>query len=154
MDYEFELLRQTRKLAFQLAESLSDEQMMAIPPGFSNNLMWNMGHMVVSQQLLCYGLSGLPMKVGDKAIAMLRKGSSPAQWTEKLPFREIKAQMLPSVEALIADYEAGRFVNFQEYETSYGVMLNAIEDAIQFNNLHEGMHLGYILALRHAVLQK
>ncbi len=31
------------------------------------------------------------------------------------------------------------------------LVLKSIEDAIQFNNFHEGIHLGYILALKKAL---
>ena len=33
------------------------------------------------------------------------------------------------------------------YETSTGFVLDSIETAIAFNNLHEGIHLGVIMAL-------
>ena len=31
--------------------------------------------------------------------------------------------------------------------TSYNVILKTVEDAIVFNNIHEGLHLGYMMAL-------
>ncbi|RMG65283.1 MAG: hypothetical protein D6722_16080 [Bacteroidetes bacterium] len=50
-----------------------------------------------------------------------------------------------------ADYEAGRFTAYRRYETSYGVVLASIEDAIRFGNVHEGLHLGYMMVQRRAV---
>ena len=44
---------------------------------------------------------------------------------------------------------AGVFSNFTPYTTSYGYTLTCIEDAIHFNNTHEGMHLGVVIALNY-----
>jgi len=49
------------------------------------------------------------------------------------------------------DHAAGKFKSFQPYKTSAGVPLNDVEDAIAFNHFHEGIHLGYILALRKVI---
>ncbi len=151
---ELNLLRQTRIRLLSLAESLNEEQLTTIPAGFKNNLLWNIGHVVVTQQMLCYGLAGRPMKVNDESVSMLRKGSSPAQWQQPPDFSKIKQLILPAVDDLAADYKAERFNDFERYETSYGVTLSCIEDAIQFNNLHEGVHIGYALALRRALNQQ
>jgi len=35
------------------------EQLNKIPEGFSNNLIWNIGHIIVTQQVLIYKLSNL-----------------------------------------------------------------------------------------------
>jgi len=52
---------------------------------------------------------------------------------------------------LRTDYDAGIFVGYQSYLTSAGVQLESVEDAIVFNNYHEGIHLGYLLGLRKAL---
>ena len=44
------------------------------------------------------------------------------------------------------DYDA-----YNAYETSVGIVLGNIEDALKFNNFHEGIHLGTILAQRKMV---
>ena len=44
-------------------------------------------------------------------------------------------------------YFEGKFENYTPYTTSYGISLNNIEEAISFNNIHEGLHLGYMMAL-------
>ena len=55
------------------------------------------------------------------------------------------------VEKLREDYAQGHFTTYETYQTSTGFVLASIEDAIAFNNFHEGIHLGYILALRRVV---
>jgi hypothetical protein len=50
------------------------------------------------------------------------------------------------------DYAAGLFNEYKAYPTSFGVTLSEIEEAIMFNNVHEGMHLGYCIALRKVIL--
>ena len=52
---------------------------------------------------------------------------------------------------LIEDYNNSIFQNFSEYPTSYNFTLNSVEDAIQFNNVHEGLHFGYIMAIKKAI---
>ena len=45
-------------------------------------------------------------------------------------------------------YEKGVFNSFQPYTTSTNSTLKSFEEAMEFNNFHEGIHLGYILALK------
>ena len=52
------------------------------------------------------------------------------------------------------DYEAGLLSGFRPYTTFTGITLETIEDALAFNNFHEGLHLGTILALRNFVAEE
>jgi hypothetical protein len=49
------------------------------------------------------------------------------------------------------DYQHGVFKSYKEYPTSYGFELKSIDDAIIFNNVHESLHLGTIMALKKLV---
>ena len=75
MEQTFELNRTLRKLIAPFLEELSLDQLNTIPEGFTNNLFWNIAHVVVTQQLLVYKLSGLPMLISDELVDKYKKGS-------------------------------------------------------------------------------
>ena len=54
-------------------------------------------------------------------------------------------------DTLEEDFEAGIFENYKEYPTSTGYVLSSIENAISFNNFHEGIHYGIIRALKKCI---
>ena len=115
-----------------------------IPDGFNNNLLWNFGHCVVTQQLLCYKLSGLEMQIETDLIEQLCKATSPKDWTTPPDIQVLRELAISLPEKLAFDYADGRFKEFKPYETSAGVTLSCVEDAIEFNNFHEGIHVGYV----------
>ncbi len=148
MKRQAEILRITRKNILKLASGLSEEQLNKIPENFNNNIAWNLGHLVVTQQLLCYKLSNLPCKISQEMIDKYRKGSSPQGKIEMEEIEEIKALLFSLIDATEEDYSAGLFKEYKEYTTSYNVTLHSFEEAFNFNNLHEGLHLGYCIALK------
>ena len=152
MKQAFEILKVGRNNQLNMIKDLTLEQLNVIPQGFNNNLIWNLGHIVVTQQFLCYKLSGLPLYLSDNMVTNFAKGSLPSPNFEKADLALIKEenQRLPSL--LESDYKRGIFKDFGKYPTSFGFELNTIDDAILFNNVHEGMHLGYLMALKRAVL--
>jgi hypothetical protein len=58
MDFTFQVLRNTREIFKKIIEQNALEDLNKIPNGFNNNIIWNIGHVVVSEQLLAYKLSG------------------------------------------------------------------------------------------------
>lgn len=142
------LLQQTRSYTAGLVETLTDEQLRAVPAGFNNSILWNLGHLVVTQQLLHYGLAGLPLYVPDETVRAFRKGTSPAHWPHPPDKEQIMEWLLALPDRFASDYDAGRFRRFKPYETSTGVVLGGIDDALLFNNFHEGLHVGSLMALR------
>lgn len=148
MKHEFEILRKARELVLKELEDLSLEDLHKIPTGFKNNIAWNAAHLVVTQQLIHYGLSGLPMAISDELIATHRKGTSPTKVFTAEEFEEVKSLLKNLPEKLVADYEAGLFKEYNTYPTSTGYVLTSIENAIPFNNIHEGMHYGIIRSIK------
>lgn len=132
-------------------EGFSSEKLNAIPSGFNNNLIWNLGHAAVTQQLLVYGRAGLPFRIDNKWIEEFRKGTAPSREYSESEIQEIKEFVGQTSGWMKEDYEQGKFTEYNKYETSYGVELNSVEDAIAFNNTHEAMHLGYIMSIRKLV---
>lgn len=64
-----------RKVLSNLLEELSLEELNYIPAGFNNNILWNTAHILVTEQLLTYGLSGKEIKMEKEFINRYKKGS-------------------------------------------------------------------------------
>jgi len=148
MQDTFEVNRTSRKMLSSYFENYTLEQLNTIPEGFGNNLIWNLGHVIVTQQLLVYKLSGLSMAVTDEMVEKYRKGTKPEHDVTQAEVDEIKELLLKSVDQLEADYNNGIFVNYQEYPTSTGYILKSAKGAIEFNNFHEGLHIGIMMSIR------
>ena len=146
IDFTFEQLIQTRK---NIAKILLANQNYAslIPEGFNNSLLWNAAHCVAAQQGLCYSLSGLDKNVSDEFIASFKKGSSPSDISKLISVPELIEILNSTAEKIKIDYYAGKFTQYSKYETSYGTILNSSEEAILFNNVHEALHLGYMMSM-------
>jgi len=148
MDSTFKIWETNRKHYLKLIESYSLEQLNKIPEGFSNNLAWNLGHIIVAQQGLVYRLSGLPINVSDEMNEKYRNGSKPTGTTTQAEVDELKALLFSLLEQTKEDYAAGKFVTYNEYTTGTGFHLANIKDAMEFNNYHEGLHLGFMMNIR------
>lgn len=148
MDWTFDVVLKNRKIMSSFIDAFSLEDLNKVPEKFNNNLIWNIAHLVVTQQLLTYSLSGLPMQISDELVEKYKKGSMVDGNVSQEEINEIKGLLLSTIEKTKEDYENGVFNSFQPYTTSTNSTLKSFEEAMEFNNFHEGIHLGYILALK------
>jgi len=146
MQTEISILKTSRTLVFNAINALTLEQIHTIPKGFKNNIAWNVAHLVVTQQLLHYALSGLDCLVPEDLITNFRKGALANKKLSQEEWNEVKDLLIGLPATLEEDYNANIFKNYTEYPTSTGFVINNIQSAIAFNNFHEGIHLGIILA--------
>ena len=148
MTYQFDILSKGRVLILKVIDGYSMKQLNEIPEGFSNNIAWNIAHLVVTQQLLCYKMSGLPISVSDEMVTKYKKGSKPESDISVDEFEEVKSLLVSLPIQFEKDYNSGIFKSYESYTTSVNVTLTDIDTAAAFNNFHEGIHLGVILSLR------
>ena len=148
MDWAFEDAIKNRKLLESFINNHSLEDLNKVPEGFSNNIIWNIAHTIVTQQLLVYKLSGLPMGISDAMVDDYRKGTKTEREVSQAEVDQIKALLFSPIEKTKEDFNTGVFQTYTEYTVSTTSTLTKVEEAIAFNNFHEGIHLGYILALR------
>ncbi len=148
MNYAFDITLKNRKILNSFLKSFSLEELNRVPEGFNNNIIWNIAHVIVVQQLLVYNLSGLPMMINDEMIAKYKKGSKVEKDVTQDEVNEIMELLFSTVEKMKDDYKNHIFKNYNAYTTSTNSSMTNVEEAIAFNNFHEGIHLGYILALK------
>jgi DinB superfamily len=148
MNYAFDINLKTRTILSSFLENFSLEKLNKVPEGFNNNIFWNIAHVVVIQQLLVYNLSGLPMLISDAMVAKYKKGAKTENDVTQDEVNELKTLLFSTVEKTKEDYNNGLFKGYSSYTTSTNSTMATVEEAIAFNNFHEGIHLGYILALK------
>lgn len=147
MKTQFTIVTQNRKLLYHYLNNTPENVLFTIPEGFNNNIWWNIAHVVVTQQLLVYGLSGKPLPISDELVAKYRKGTFPQGQPTSAEVEELTSLLFELPQQTEKDYENGVFKDFKPYMTTPKVELKSVEDAIAFNSFHEGLHLGSIMAL-------
>ncbi|WP_353938893.1 DinB family protein [uncultured Chryseobacterium sp.] len=65
MEALFKTWETSRRIYLSYFENYSLDQLNKIPNGFNNNLIWHIGHIIVTQQKLIYRGSGLQGYISD-----------------------------------------------------------------------------------------
>lgn len=147
----FEINKVSRKNILGIIENLNVEQLNTIPTGFNNNIVWHLGHLIATQQLLIYRLSNTEVLITENIIDEFRKGTKPERFYNEEDIDELKSMFIEVIDRTEQDYNLEILNEYKEYPTSYGVVLKNTEEAIAFNNIHEGLHMGYIMAMKKMV---
>ncbi|MDA9341507.1 DinB family protein [Flavobacteriaceae bacterium] len=148
MDFTFDIALKTRILFYKTLENLTLDQLNTKPKGFNNTIFWNIKHVVITQQLLIYRLSELPVLVTETEIETYKKGTKSESKATIEDIELLKYQLFSTLEKTKEDYQKGLFKKYTEYTVSTKSILTSINEALAFNNSHEGIHFGYILAMK------
>ena len=139
------------KIREEIIDELSQhtlEQLLYIPVGYKNNIFWNAAHVLATQQLIHYYLTENQMLVDMDFIKSYKKGTLGNNTATENDLAELIEMLETTPNLLYKDYHNEKLSRYRKYQTSMGIELNCIEDAILYNNIHEAMHLGYILSLK------
>lgn len=150
-DKIFETVLFNRKTMVSLLDNLTEEQVNFIPENFNNSILWNIGHVLVTEQLLVYKLSGLPVKIDENLVPLFAKGTKPEIKGSAEQIEMVKNLLEGTVLKSRQDYKDKLFKKYQNYTTSTGIVLNNVDDALLFNCFHEGIHLGVLRSLKKLV---
>jgi hypothetical protein len=148
MDHTFAITRRNRELLLKFLDGYTIEQLNKVPTGFNNNLIWNISHIIVVEQMLVYKLSGLDMMIPQNMVESYMRGTKPERDVTEEEVAEIRSFLFNTIERTQRDYNDRIFRSYQPFTTSNGFTLNSAEEAITFNTYHEGIHLGMMLSIR------
>ncbi|MGI9532115.1 DinB family protein [Lutimonas sp.] len=151
MEKLFETAVFSRKALLNILESKSYDELVEIPENFKNSIFWNVAHLLVTQQLLFYKLSGLELRIDKEMVRKYGKGSLATEDVDAADIEYIKKHLVVAMEQTVKDYYEGVFSGFTPYMTSTGIELKNIEDVVSFSAFHDGIHLGVVLSLKKIV---
>src|SRR6187402_1339375 len=98
MRTQIEIVRKARSFILGMVNDMSDDQLNKIPPGYKNNIIWNMGHLIASQQDLCYIRSNVPIVVDEGYIKLFKTDTKPQGIISSEAIDTIKKLMLPTID--------------------------------------------------------
>jgi hypothetical protein len=153
MDHVIDNVKQVRTHFIESIAGLSAAQLNEIPDGFNNNIIWNMAHLVAAQQGICYLRAGLETSVDQEFYLSYTGGTKPNGTVSEENIAHIKTLLISTLDQFKIDYHNQIFNNYKGWTTRYGVDLNSVDDAVMFLSFHEGLHLGYIMALKRVILK-
>ena len=152
MNFTFEVFEKTRGFFKLFLEQLSLEELNKIPTGYNNNIIWNIAHVIATEQVLIYKLSGVPMLVSDDFVNAYKKGSKPEADVTQADVNLISELLTETAKQTQINYSNNAYVTFPEYtpETT-GTTIHNIDEALTFVLFHEGLHLGIVKSLLKSV---
>ena len=148
METTFKIWRKNRNLYLEFFEKYTLEQLNKTPLGFSNNLIWNIGHIIVAQQILIYKSSDLQGYLSQELFELYKPGTRPTEKTSENEVIELKELLISLIEKTETDFYNGEFTIFNERTTGTGFHLGSLKEALEYNNYHEGLHLGLMMNIR------
>jgi len=148
MEAIFNTWKASRRVYLDFFEKYSLEQLNKIPDGFSNNLIWNIGHIIVAQQALIYKGSNLEGYISKELIDRYKPGTKPTGQTSEGEVIELKELLISLIEKTETDFANHKFSTYNQRMTATGFYLSSLKDAFEFNNYHEGLHLGVMMSIR------
>jgi hypothetical protein len=148
---QFEILKKYRKSLVDEIDDLNIEQLQMIPKGFKNNIFWNVAHVLVSQQILHYKMSGLDPLITHDWIENYQKGTLPRFVITEDEINYLKGKLITTADRLEEDFNEKKFNSYTEIETKMGILISSIEDAINFNTSHEALHYGIVISMKKIV---
>lgn len=155
MEKLFTFIKQSRTAFIQLIDGLSLEELNHIPAGYSNNIVWNFGHIVVSTQTLCYVRTGVHADAtAVKFNEAYKKGTKPSYTVSAAELAELKSLAISSIEQIELDYKQGLFDHTEAFETAtYGALMQDFEEVLITTIGHDNLHFGYAAAQRKLIKQ-
>lgn len=153
MKESIDIMRGARKFLINLIDGISIEKLNEIPAGFNNNLAWNIGHVIANQQILCYRNAGVKPVIEEEIIDKYKTGTRPDGFIEEKEFKVLMQYLLETIDKFEKDSATNMFENYKAFDLkSYpGVRLKNISDAAKFVTFHDGLHVGYSMALKRSL---
>lgn len=150
MDKNLEIIIAFRKYLLSKIDELSVEQLNEVPGPFSNNIIWNLGHMNAVLQSLCYRASGVPMHIEDAYFFPFLPGTSPERVFDADEVVSIKRQFISLPEKLVEDLQQDIFKTYkapEKIEKVYKIKLDSVHDAVKYTAFHDSTHMNAIIML-------
>ena len=124
---------QLRAYLLKTVGGLSNEQLLAVPPGLKNNILW-----------------GKTPPVPKVYHDLFKNDTSPADWKETPDAEEVKSVLAELNQRQLEAETSGQLANRKPFSLG-SLLIETNDDAMIFNLWHEGIHLGLSMSIKRLV---
>ncbi|HKC66971.1 MAG TPA: DinB family protein [Bacteroidia bacterium] len=135
---QIEFLKNQRSNLLLQLEKLSNDELSFIPKGSNNNILWNLGHILVIPQHHFYVVKGHAPHVEQYYIQNYMSGTRPLATDIDKEYKTIKELLLPTADFLKDDYDKGMFNDFRAFGNKDFI------ETLEFLTKHEAGHIAKI----------
>ncbi|UII31162.1 DinB family protein [Fulvivirga ulvae] len=146
------LLEKRRTMLLKNTEHLTTDQYNLVPPGFNNNIIWNMGHTLIISESLLYGSTPFKIPRHEFEIEGFKKGTKPELAIDDYGISLIRKSLsdtVPALRKLLNDAE----VTSSQISKSDPLHPLISDKSLDFMLFHEDMHFAKIQQLLPYVLK-
>ena len=151
MQSQLAFIRYARNGIVNIMDEMSLGQINHVPEGFNNNLVWQLGHLIVALQNYCYINAGLPSMLEESFIERYKNGTKPEGSIDEAEFITMKNLATSTLDQLEKDLQSDTFANFEPKTLGNGIQINSIADALEMMVFHEALHYGEVKILKRLV---
>src|SRR6185437_2561863 len=116
MKESIDIMRGGRKFLINLTDGISIEKLNEIPDGFNNNLAWNIGHVIATQQILCYRNAAVKPVIQEEIIDKYKSGTHPGGFIEEKEFKILTQYLLETIDKFEKDAATNIFENYKGFD--------------------------------------
>lgn len=143
-----------RNATLRLVKDVSENKSREIPEGFSNNILWNLGHIYSSLESFAFGYIGESMDLPEEFKGLFGMGSKPSEWSGNIPEITKLIEMLEAQPQRVQERLADKLD--QEVKLPFtipGAELKTVRDLLTFSFYHEAGHTQTIKHLKKSIIK-
>src|ERR1700704_4826563 len=132
MESAFDIIRKQRSGLLEQVKELNIEQLNEVQHGFNNNIAWNLGHLVATQQGINYSRAGLELRIDKNFQLRYKSGTRPEGFIDEDSIKEINNLLTSTIDEFEIDYNNNLFTNYTAWTSRAGMEINDIDASIKF----------------------
>jgi uncharacterized damage-inducible protein DinB len=144
----FSQMRLYRSRTVKWIEALDFRIVDVMPTNFINTIHWHLGHILLVQDRVTLRLMGGGIGFPETYTDWFANGTKPADWQTEPPAVEVLLQELKEQTDRLQKQISGKLA---DKLTLPLFELETLEEALNYSFYHEGIHLGYMMALKRAI---
>lgn len=149
-NYLFKQLRFVRGNTIKHVTGMSEEETRTVPRGFNNNILWNLGHILLVHEKFSFALTNEKMELPKHLAELFSPGTKPENWGTQVPsLDEIFLLLSKQIDRIEQTLEHRLEEDLEKpFVTSAGLELSTVKECLSFCLYHEGMHFATIKAIK------
>jgi hypothetical protein len=146
-------LQFSRNNVLRHLESVNEKNSIRIPDGYNNSVLWNVGHILLAMEDALFKATGRKFMLPEQYRFLFDGGTKPKEWTVELPSLTLLIEQLRDQTDRVRQTFKGQLKEELPTVIHFSGLppLTTVAENLSLALLHEGQHIGYIMAIKHSL---